>query len=614
MIQSVEKVDLDILDRNNQVKRIYYYWGKMMLACGLTVLMAACGAARKGVTVETVPTPYENRLYEYYYTEAVKQKILGNHDAAYSLLQYCLELNPKSGEALYDLGLYAIYMQNDSLGETYLERAASLEPKNIWYREMLSGYYLSRSEWDKARKCLEEMMHLNPKRSDVMMRLVSLYQNDKKYAEAIDVLNRIETLEGKNLQISMEKYWMYMQLKEKEKAYAELQTLASEYPNDLSYRVVLATQYMANQEMEKAKEIMDEVERKEPENQTLLLALMDYAQNIKNDSLYQANLNRLLFGEATDEATKARVLKDYVSQQPQDSLHQAQVRQTFQKVLADPRAGADLWMLYAAYQTMAKDSKDSVAVTLNRVLDLEPDNKQALQELIMINIKKQDFPALIRLCQKGVQYYPEMLVFYYYKGLSHYQLDEQDQAISTFELGLRLEKSPGDEGMISDMFSILGDLYHEQHQNEKAYAAYDSALVYKDNNLGALNNYAYFLSLENRELDKAQEMSYKTVQTEPDNVTYLDTYAWILFLKGKYTEAKIYMDKIVGYYEKEPQNEKEKENRESINGGVLEHAGDIYYHCNEPDKALEYWKKAQQLEGASDLLEQKIKQKKYIAQ
>ena len=154
---------------------------------------------------------------------------------------------------------------------------------------------------------------------------------------------------------------------------------------------------------------------------------------------------------------------------------------------------------------------------------------------------------------------------------------------------------------------------HEQNQNEKAYAAYDSALVYKDNNLGALNNYAYFLSLENKDLDKAQEMSYKTVQAEPDNVTYLDTYAWILFLKGKYAEAKIYMDKIVAYYDKEPQTDKEKENRESINGGVLEHAGDIYFHCEEPDKALEYWKKASQLDGASDLLEQKIKQKKYIA-
>lgn len=596
------------------MKKIRYYLGQVALAFGLVILTAACGAARKGGgTAETPRTPYENRLYDSYYTEAVKQKILGNHDAAYTLLQYCLELNPKAGEALYDLGLYAIYMQNDSLGKQYLERAAALEPDNIWYRETLSSYYLSRSEWAKAQRYLEEMARLNPKRSDVLMRLVSLYQNDRKYAQAIDVLNRIETLEGKSLQVSMDKYWLYMQLKEKERAYAELRALADEFPNDWSYRVILATQYMANDELDQAKRILDEVERKDPENQTLRLALMDYAQATQNDSLYQASLDSLLFGQAADEATRVRVMKDYVSRQTQDSLHDVRIRDTFRRLLADPRSGPDMWMMYAAYQTLKKDHQDSVAVTLNRVLDLEPDNKVALQELIMINIRQQNFPELTRLCQKAIQYYPDMLVFYYYKGLAHYQLDEQEQAVDAFERGLRQDKKAGDEGMVSDMYSILGDLYHGLHQNEKAYAAYDSALVYKDDNLGALNNYAYFLSLENRELDKAQEMSYKTVQIEPDNVTYLDTYAWILFLKGKYTEAKIYMDKVVGYYEKEPQTEKEKENRESVNGGVLEHAGDIYYHCNEPEKALEYWKKAQKLEGTSDLLEEKIKQKKYIA-
>lgn len=607
------KEDLDIQDKNKQVEKVRFYLRQMMLACGLACLIAACGTVRKNTVAEAPRSPYENRLYDYYYSEAVKQKVLGNHDAAYTLLQYCLELNPKAGEALYDLGLYAIYMQNDSLGERYLERAAALEPENIWYREVLSGFYLSRSAWSKAQKCLEEMAELNPKRSDVLMRLVSLYQNDKKYQQAIDVLNRIETLEGKNLQVSMDKYWLYMQLKEKDKAYAELQALSEEFPNDLSYRVILGTQYMANDELDKAKQIFDEVENKDPENQTLCLALMDYAQTIKNDSLYQANLNRLLFGEATDEVTRLRVMKDYVSQQAQDSLHDAQIRGTFRKLLADSRSSADMWMMYAAYQTLKKDAQDSIAVSLNKVIELEPDNKVALQELILINIKKQDFQGLIHLCQKAIQYYPDMLVFYYYKGLSHYQLDEQQEAIKTFELGLRQEKSSGDEGMVSDMYSILGDLYHEQKLNEKAYAAYDSALVYKDDNLGALNNYAYFLSLENKDLDKAQEMSYKTIQIEPDNVTYLDTYAWILFLKGKYAEAKIYMDKVVGYYESEPTDNKGKENKETINGGVLEHAGDIYYHCNEPEKALEYWKKAQKSDGASDLLEQKIKQKKYIA-
>ena len=529
------------------MKKIRYYLGQVALAFGLVILTAACGAARKGGgTAETPRTPYENRLYDSYYTEAVKQKILGNHDAAYTLLQYCLELNPKAGEALYDLGLYAIYMQNDSLGKQYLERAAALEPDNIWYRETLSSYYLSRSEWAKAQRYLEEMARLNPKRSDVLMRLVSLYQNDRKYAQAIDVLNRIETLEGKSLQVSMDKYWLYMQLKEKERAYAELRALADEFPNDWSYRVILATQYMANDELDQAKRILDEVERKDPENQTLRLALMDYAQATQNDSLYQASLDSLLFGQAADEATRVRVMKDYVSRQTQDSLHDVRIRDTFRRLLADPRSGSDMWMMYAAYQTLKKDHQDSVAVTLNRVLDLEPDNKVALQELIMINIRQQNFPELTRLCQKAIQYYPDMLVFYYYKGLAHYQLDEQEQAVDAFERGLRQDKKAGDEGMVSDMYSILGDLYHGLHQNEKAYAAYDSALVYKDDNLGALNNYAYFLSLENRELDKAQEMSYKTVQIEPDNVTYLDTYAWILFLKGKYTEAKIYMDKVVG--------------------------------------------------------------------
>lgn len=606
-------MDLDILDKNNQVKKIRVYIKKIIMACGLMVLMGACGASRKGGVAETARSPYGQRLYDYYYTEAVKQKILGNHDAAYTLMQYCLELNPKAGEAMYDLGLYAIYMQNDSLGESLLERAAALEPDNIWYREMLSGFYLSKSEWGKAQKCLEEMVRLNPKRSDVMMRLVSLYQNDKKYAQAIDVLNRVETLEGKSMQLAMEKYWMYMQLKEKEKAYAELISLAEEYPNDLSYRVLLASQYLANGEKEKAKVLFDEVEQKEPDNPTLRMALMDYAQSIHNDSLYQANLHRLLFGKNTDEDTKVRVMKDYVSQQAQDSAHDAEVRGVFHKLLADPHTGADMWMLYAAFQTLKKDSSDSVAVSLNRILELEPDNKPAMQELMLIYIKKLNYKELVRVCDKGIRYYPDMLLLYYYKGLSLYQMDDQKRAIEAFETGVKQDKNPGDAGMVSDMYSILGDLYHEEKLNEKAYAAYDSALVYKDDNLGCLNNYAYFLSLDHKDLDKAQEMSYRTVQIEPENVTYLDTYAWILFLKEKYAEAKIYIDKVVACYEKEPETKEEKENREAVNGGVLEHAGDIYYFCGEKDKALEYWKEASKMEGTTDLLDQKIKQKKYIA-
>ena len=150
--------------------------------------------------------------------------------------------------------------------------------------------------------------------------------------------------------------------------------------------------------------------------------------------------------------------------------------------------------------------------------------------------------------------------------------------------------------------------------NAEAYAAYDSALVYKPDNIGALNNYAYYLSVERKQLDKAEEMSYKTVKAEPKNATYLDTYAWILFEKGKYAEARIYIDQAL-------------QNGGDQSSVVVEHCGDIYYKSGEPEKALEYWKQAEKLaaeptenesESRSDkelkLLKKKIANKKYYSE
>ena len=168
--------------------------------------------------------------------------------------------------------------------------------------------------------------------------------------------------------------------------------------------------------------------------------------------------------------------------------------------------------------------------------------------------------------------------------------------------------------MASDFYSIMGDLYHDKKMNTEAYAAYDSALVYKPDNIGALNNYAYYLSVERKDLDKAEEMSYKTVKAEPTNNTYLDTYAWILFEKGKYVEARIYIDQAL-------------QNGGDASSVVVEHGGDIYFHNGEPEKALEDWKKAEKLadetkddeneaRDAKELkrLKKKIANKKYYAE
>jgi tetratricopeptide (TPR) repeat protein len=93
---------------------------------------------------------------------------------------------------------------------------------------------------------------------------------------------------------------------------------------------------------------------------------------------------------------------------------------------------------------------------------------------------------------------------------------------------------------------------------------------------------------------------------EPENKTYLDTYAWILFVKGKIAEAKVYIDKVVA-------GEIDKDER--VTAGVLEHAGDIYFNCGDVEKALYYWEKALEKGGedTSPLLRRKIKTRKYVA-
>jgi len=141
----------------------------------------------------------------------------------------------------------------------------------------------------------------------------------------------------------------------------------------------------------------------------------------------------------------------------------------------------------------------------------------------------------------------------------------------------------------------MGDSYYESQQSLQAYAAYDSALVHHALNVGTLNNYAYYLSLEGKQLVKAEQMSKKTVEIEPKNETYLDTYAWILYMQKRYSEARTYMDRAL-------QNGGDK------NPVELDHAGDIYVKLKLNKEAIDFWTRAIQLKIENpEKVEKKIK-------
>ena len=245
-------------------------------------------------------------------------------------------------------------------------------------------------------------------------------------------------------------------------------------------------------------------------------------------------------------------------------------------------------------ETLLKTTKKTVSSQLNGLAALTGQIEERKRYILTIN------NDVIDLCEAGVETNPEMLEFYFYLAIAYNQAERTDDVISICQKALTQITADSKKEVVSDFYSILGDAYHTKDLNTEAYAAYDSALVYNPSNIGALNNYAYYLSVERRNLDKAEEMSYKTVKAEPDNATYLDTYAWILFEKGNYAEARLYID-----------------NAMKSDGGksdvIVEHCGDIYYMTGDVDKALEYWNQALKIGSKSKTLQEKIRKKKYIS-
>jgi tetratricopeptide (TPR) repeat protein len=182
--------------------------------------------------------------------------------------------------------------------------------------------------------------------------------------------------------------------------------------------------------------------------------------------------------------------------------------------------------------------------------------------------------------------------------MAYYQQDDHDKALGAFQNGIGVITPESNPAIVSDFYAVMGDLLHQKGLAREAFEAYDSCLQWKDDNFMCMNNYAYYLSELGQQLDKAEAMSYKTIKAEPKNATYLDTYAWILFMQQRYSEARIYIDQAL-------------QNDADSSAVITEHAGDIYACSGDTDGAVTLWKQALIKAPNNKTLIRKIKRKKY---
>lgn len=537
-----------------------------------------------------------SRAVDYYYMQAWSHMELEEYDRCYEMLEHCLALDSSSTAVQFDIASFYLILDKDSLTHEILKRLVAGDPSNEAYAEALVTYYTQVGDMDAAIEVYEGMLSTAVDKSDIYIALFSLYSDKLEHEKAIDMLERLEKAEGKSDEISLQKLRQYMLMSDSVRTIELISELIMENDGDSRYVTLLGDTYFLYGNIHKAEEYYQQVLSETPDDAIALASLAELYGYTKSDSLYCNTVERLLKSEKLDTEQRITKLVEYILYK--ERVDTAYAMGLFAEMLELPFDRLEISEAYVQYLIYRDAPAETVVPVLENILSMEPENSAAILMLLSYAIKENSYSEVIRLCDNAMMFMPELLSLYYYKGLCCYFEERPQEAIEVYRLGLSRRDGETDSDMISSVYALLGDTYHELGMVEESREAYDSALVYDPANVNVLNNYAYYLALENENLEKALEMSGKTIAAEPENTIYIDTYAWILFLLERYEEAKAYADKLLSL-------------GGDISAVVYHHCGDIYAKCGNIDRAVECWQKAVDAGDESKILKKKIRKRKY---
>ena len=565
----------------------------------LSLMLVVFTAAAYGQTAEDKNDI--DRKYDYFYLEAVNKRLNEDYGAAFNLLNHCIALCPERSEAYYDRGTLYNTLNKGAEALEDFKKAFSLDKSEKIYKKSLFFQTLMTGDYDTAKQLGEELCAHS---ADIQIYsiLLSIYSTQKDYDGMLRTLENIEKINGTDENITLAKMQIFERRGEKNRAFEELKKLSDNNPRNTSYKIMLGNWMLQNERAEEAYNVYKEVLDTNPDDIAANMSMLDYYREMDRNAEADSLTEKMLMNQTIPGESKVLLMNQLIQNIQRESGDSLQVLAMFDKVLASPGKNADIAEMKAAYMSVKKMPQEDVINAFLYALSVDPSRLSVRLQLLQEYWNKKDFASVIKYSEPTDTYHPDDITVYYFLGLAYLLTDEDDKSLAAMKQGVEYVNDESNPIIVSDVYSIMGDILHSKGRIEEAYCAYDSCLQYNDRNVACLNNYAYYLSLEGRDLEKAEKMSQKTIAEEPNNNTYLDTYAWILFLRGKYPDAKVYMEQLLS-------NSKQDEDLGAV---IYEHVGDVYIMNGETEKALKYWKIAEALGSENKVLPKKIKKLKYI--
>lgn len=552
-------------------------------------------------------SPEDQRIFDYYFYDAMKAKSLGDYASAYDFLQYCMLKDSTNANVNYELGNFYSSFENKSKALDYYRKAVEYDSDNFYYNMALGTTSLELQQYSDAIPIYERLVKQDPERFELNLYLSEAYRLDGDLPKAIEALNVVERTVGLNEKISLQKFQLYSVLNDKKKAYAEVQKYIDKYPEETKYYILLANLYMQDNKQNEALDLYNKAKSIDPDSPFLITSMANYYELTGNAAAAEKELNDALFNSKIDIDMKVDILEQYLNKMIKAKQDMNTAIPLLDSLIVQHPQESRLNFMYGEV-LMLLDKKDDARFQFQVFAESNPTNPSGWEQML-----RTAFPDSLsiaaKICEDAISYIPESPVFYLYLSSTYHIKNDYKKALEVLKKG-KEESDQSNTYLESELYGRMGDLYHELNQNDSAFVYYEKALVLNPENLGVLNNYSYYLSMKREDLDRAEKMSSITVKAEPTNPTYLDTYGWILFEQGAYTMAKIYLENALKYEQESKKNKKEGE--EGVSSVILEHFGDVLYMTDEKEKALEYWIKAKEAGSESKTIEKKIKTKTYI--
>ncbi len=524
------------------------------------------------------------------FTQAVILKVTGKYTEAEEMMKKALEIDSLDPAANYqEAKILTILGRKDEAVE-FAAKAMKLDENNKWYKKLYADLQKAAGNYKEYLDTYKILAEKYPEDIDFLTELAFAYYFTGDYENAVFYYNKLEQKIGLNEMLTKQIAELYTRIGQPEKAVDAYQKLINAFPDEKHYYALLAEYCLKNNMPEKAKYAYEKILELDPADPYVHISLAGFYRKNGDPEKAFDQLKKGFENKNLDLKTKINLLLTYYS----GKLDETQKKEALElsEILKKVHPGEDL--SEAFYATMLYENKryQEAEIITRKIIKNNNTNYASWEQLLFCDLYLSRYDTLAADADSAVDLFPNQPIPYWLGGIANFQLKNFNKAKTLLENAKEL--TVNNNALLEQIYSILGDTYNKLKMYDKSYEAYEKVLAINPENSIVLNNYAYYLSLRNLNLDKAEKMAAKAVELDPYNQNNLDTYAWVFYKLKKYDKALMWEQKAL-------------DNGGDSSGVVLEHMGDIYYQLGNKTEALKWWKKASEKKNHSDLLDKKIK-------